>query len=188
MTSYRITKYNPEKRHEKGYYLDQKEWTGISDIGRPENNYLTYEEYEITESAYVEAIKYILNESNFDSLRISSIENRNTKGKYKKYSNSYNLRNINVDFENEINKLKNGQELRAMQLEKIIRLILREVIWMVLSNDEIEIRFGYDYYMYVKHRKLNLATITKIEQLGLFVEPNVAPIEYSIIDKNGNEV
>jgi hypothetical protein len=46
MTSYRITKYDPGRRNEQGHYLDDSEWTAISDIGKPEYNNMTYQAYE----------------------------------------------------------------------------------------------------------------------------------------------
>ena len=116
MTSYSITKYNPEKRNAQGHYLDHSEWTSIGDIGKPEYNNLDYAAYEKTE---------------------------------------------------------NGFELDFESIEKIIRLILREMIWMVLVNENIKIRFGHDYYMYVSTVNLKPSTISKIENNGLFVEPDI---------------
>mgnify|MGYP004123593095 CR=1 FL=1 len=53
MKTYRITKYNPSKRNEQGHYLDNNEWTSISDLKN-------LDEYFKVESAYVNAILTIL--------------------------------------------------------------------------------------------------------------------------------
>jgi len=31
---YRTTKFNPKKRNKQGYFLDNSEWTAISDVGK----------------------------------------------------------------------------------------------------------------------------------------------------------
>ena len=96
-----------------------------------------------------------------------------SKEEFEKEETTGKLKNINVDFDRDIRKLKNGFELNIENIEKIIRLILREMIWMVLVNENIEIRFGYDYYMYVSTVHLKPSTISKIENNGLFVEPDI---------------
>ena len=173
MTNYSITKYNPEKRNAQGHYLDHSEWTSIGDIGKPEYNNLDYAAYEKTETAYVDAIKIILNDINVTCLKVESLELHMSKEEFEKEEATGKLKNIHVDFDKEILKLKNGFELDFESIEKIIRLILREMIWMVLVNENIKIRFGHDYYMYVSTVNLKPSTISKIENNGLFVEPDI---------------
>ena len=185
---YRITKYNPEKRNEQGHYLDNSEWTAISDIGKPEYNNVTYEEYEEIESAYVDAIKSIMQDNNLELLIVDSLELHDKKQDFIKYEKTGRLRNITVDFDKEIKSLKNGLQLNTSEIDKIIRLILRETVWMLLVNKDFEVRFGYDYYMYVKTANLKLETIQKIERSKLFVEPEVEQIKYIINDNDGNEI
>ena len=126
MTSYSITKYNPEKRNAQGHYLDHSEWTSIGDIGKPEYNNLDYAAYEKTETAYVDAIKIILNDINVTSLKVESLELHMSKEEFEKEEATWKLKNIHVDFDKEILKLKNGFELDFESIEKIIRLILRD--------------------------------------------------------------
>ncbi|MFD3002586.1 hypothetical protein ACFS7Z_19605 [Pontibacter toksunensis] len=188
MVSYRITKFNPTKRNEEGHYLDDSEWTAISDIGKAQYNNVTYQEYETIETAYVKSIQLILREKNRKSLRIDSLELYDTKEDFDRYKKDGRLRNLTVDFENEISILKNKDELSLSQIEKFTRLMLRETIWMLLVDRDIEVRFGYDYYMYVKCEELASETMDAIHNLGLFVEPNVGQIDYKIIDEDGNEI
>ena len=187
-SSYRITKYNPEKRNEQGHFLDDFEWTSISDIDKSEYNNLTFDEYEKIESAYVDAIKSIMQDNNLEFLNIDSLELYDKKQAFKKKEHTGRLKNITVDFDTEVKTLKNGLQLGISEIEKIIRLILRETMWMLLVNNDFEVRFGYDYYMYVKTVNINQTTIDKIESTGLFVEPEVEQIKYLITDEDGNEI
>ena len=188
MTSYRITKYNPDKRNEQGHFLENSEWTAISDIGKPKYNNVTYEEYEKIESAYVNSIKLILQDNNFDHLVVDSFLRHDMKAEFKKYVTTGRVRNIKLDFDKEVKILKNGLKLNLVQIDKIVRLILRETIDLTLVNKEFEVRFGYDYYMYVKTTTLRPKTINKIRELGLFVEPGIEQRKFIFIDKDGNEI
>src|SRR5690606_35677859 len=103
--TYRITKFDPKKRNEKGHFLDNSEWTAISDIGKPEYRNVGFEEYEKTETAYTESVKLILNEKNITSLKIDSLELSNTLEDFENFRKNGRLKNINVDFSNEIDNL-----------------------------------------------------------------------------------
>ena len=188
MISYRITKYDPKKRNEKGHFLDNSEWTAISDIGKSDYNNPTFEQYERIENSYVDSIMLILNEKNISNLTIDSLELYDTKEDFEKHKQTGRLNNLVVDFDSEIKPLKDGIILDKNQISKIVRLILRETIWMLLINSQIEIKFGYDYYMYVTCEKLTNETIRCIELSGLFVEPEIGQIEYKVVDANGNEI
>lgn len=186
MTTYRITKYNPDKRNNLGHYTDNSEWTSISDIGKPSYNNVTYEEYEKIESAYVDAIKSAMADNDIKVLTIYSIELRDNKKDFEKNKETVRLRNIRVDFDNELKTLKEGSILNLTQIDKIARLILREITWMLLVGDNFEVKFGYDYYMYVKCKTLNTSTVGRIEASGLFVESDRPQRELIIIDQDGN--
>ena len=188
MTSYRITKYNPDKRTEQGHYLDNSEWTAISDINKPEYNSVTYEEYEKVETAYVDAIKAIMLDNNLEFLQVDSLELHDKKQDFKKYEKTGRLKNIIVDFNMELKILKNGLQIGFSEIDKIIRLILRETVWMLLINNNFEVRFGYDYYMYVKTNSIKESTIKEIEKTGLFLEPGIEQMKYILTDKDGNEI
>jgi hypothetical protein len=188
MTSYRITKYNPDKRNDQGHYLDDSEWTAISDIENPKYNNITYEEYEMVESAYVSSILLILQDKNFDHLVVETFLRHDKKSDFKKHFATGRIRNINLDFDTEVKILKKGLKLNLDQVDKIVRLILRETVDLTLANTNFEIRFGYDYYMYVETNGIMPSTIEKIEELGLFVEPEIEQIKYTFVDEDGNEL
>ena len=173
MVNYRITKYDPEKRNHKGHYLDRKDWISISCLGDSEYNLPNYEAYEKTETAYVEAVLTILHEKEIDQLKVEHLELHATAEDFENHQQEGILKNLPVDFESEIATLKNGTVFDLKKIRKIIRLILRETLWMELYHPTIKITFGYDYYMYVKCPKLKEHTIKCIEKMGLFVEPNI---------------
>ena len=186
--TYRITKFDPKKRNEEGHFLDNSEWTAISDIGNPKYNNISYAEYEKIETAYTESIKLILEEKRISNLKIDSFELYNTIEDFENYKKDGRLKNIDIDFKSEIATLKNGTTLNLKEIQKIIRLILRETIWMNLLNSEFKITFGYDYYMYVECSELTKSTIVNIQEMGLFVEPNMGQRTIIVVDENENEI
>lgn len=172
MKIYRITKYNPMKRNNLGYYTDNSEWTSISDIDKPAPNSPTFEEYEKVESAYVNAIKSVMADNNMTMLTIDSLELKCDKTDFVNYEKNGLLQNISTDFDSELKNLENGLNISIAQIDKMARLILREILWMVLIGDRFEVRFGYDYYMYITCETLTVSSVQKIESCGLFVEPD----------------
>ena len=172
MINYRITKFDPRKRNKQGHFLDNSEWTAISDIGKSAYKYVTYEEYEKVETTYIDAVRLILREKNLNSLEVDGLEaSYYTKEAFEEDTLSGRLRNIEVDYHDEIATLKNGTTLSLAEIPTIMRLILRECIWMKLLQADFSLTFGYDYYMYVKCYNLKGATIKAIEKMNLFVEP-----------------
>jgi hypothetical protein len=84
--------------------------------------------------------------------------------------------------------LKDGETLNLTEVQKMIRLILRETIWMYLTSSDLKISFGYDYYMYVECSELSKTTLGEIEKMGLFVEPDIGQRTIIVTDENGNEI
>lgn len=169
MTSYRISKYNPANRGSNGTYLDDSEWTSISHINKKEYKYLTYNEYKKIEDAYVEAVKIISADKKIDFLNVTSVEFYNDKASFAEYSNNETLKDLSVSFE-DVQSLRNGTQVPLDKLPELIRLVLREIIWMNLINRKIKIYTGYDYYLYTRCGKLKRSSIESIEKTGLFIE------------------
>lgn len=157
MKKYRITKYDPKKRDAVGRYLDNSEWISFYDVEKNGHETLTFLEYKKVESKYGEAIKMILKEKKVEKLKIDSLE-------------KYTLTDSFDDLENNISHMEEGLELNLKEVENLIRLILREQVWMNLVSTKVEINFGYDYYMSVKCEEINPIVIQEIEESGLFIE------------------
>lgn len=167
MFGWRITKYNPQYRDDRGAYL-KDEWICYSDIGEAfEDKIFTLAEYLKTENAYIQAILLFMEDLNVNSLRISSLEK---DGKCPK--------KVLVD---DI-EIVNNMDVARKDIIPIIQLILRKKIWCKFETKEMYVHFGYDYYMYIGSiKRPSDSTIEKIEQMGLFVEERKSP--YLNLDK-----
>ena len=163
MIEYRLSKYNPAFRDSRGVY-HKDEWTAISDIGKKyASQIFTYEEYYKTESNYVNVIIDLFKQNEIIDFRVSDLED---------YSGV-----DNEEYFKDIKKLdiKNlTPQLKIDEIENIIRLGLRELIWLNLvgknSNCKIIMHFGHDYYV-----KFNLDHQCRInkdvaEKKGLYFE------------------
>lgn len=170
MISWRITKYNPIYRDEKGVY-QKDEWTSCNDIGKAyEGKEFTIRDYMAGESAYVNAVISFMKNINVNTLTVQNIE---------KYNNIRKLNNMPLIYSDEMIKLyervHENSILEIEDIQDLCRLALREQIWCKLQNDnKMFVHFGYDYNMYIgcspKLRKDNLIEIT-----GLFVEKFDSP-------------
>lgn len=162
MFRWRITRYDPQYRDNRGAYLND-EWTDYSDIGRRtfEGKMLTREEYLKTENAYIQAVLLYMEDLNINTLRISCLEK---DGKCPK--------KVLVD---DIEIVKN-MDIAREKLTPILQSILRNKFWGKFETEEMYVHFGYDYYMYVGSiKRPSGSTIEKIEQMGLFVEEYESP-------------
>jgi|GEM_PF-549174 len=186
MVSYRVTKYDPKKRDKSGIYKDKNEWTSIGDIGNKKYGNVGFEEYEKVENSYIEAIRLILIEQKIDTVKVDSIKTSIDQEYFEVNKNENLFTNLEVEFDKDIEQLKNGFKIGFWEIDKTIKLILREIIWMNLISENIKITFGYDYYMYIECEELKFGTEIEIGRMGLFVEENVKQREVVITDENGN--
>ena len=162
MNSWRISKYNPAFRNERGAYL-KDEWTSVSDIGKSfDGEVLTLEEYRRIESAYVSTALSFLSETGLEALTIKKLE-------------TYGILELRVGdlwgitFDPKL--CREGMVISGDTLTDVCRLVLREVIWCNLESDNsFHINFGFDYYMYVSSSIRCEKSIAYGKQQGLFVE------------------
>ena len=170
MFTIQISKYNPKNRNALGHYLDHSEWTSISDIGKEKYNSPTYQDYKKVEDAYVEAVFLMMKEQGIDSLYINRQEKYTMLGELPYMERKGYLKDIDIDYQKYIHSLHNRQQVNLEGLDILIRLILREIVWMKLDNDYFEVSFGYDYYIYIKTLFIKTATRKQVESNGLYVE------------------
>jgi hypothetical protein len=167
MNSWRITKYNPAFRDERGAYL-KEEWTSVSDVGKSFGGViLTFGEYRRIEDAYVSTALSLVSEAGLDALTITHLE---THGVAK--ARAEDLRGIAFD-----PKLAStGMSLPRGALGDVCRLVLREILWCKLEAvSGFYLHFGYDYYMYVGSPVRSEKSIAYGRQQGLFVEEMGSP-------------
>jgi hypothetical protein len=169
-SSYRITKYNPQLRDERGAYLND-EWTSASDVGKqfPAGK-LQLSDYLSTENAYVDSAVALWRLAQGPALRVTSLEGNIEHAKRLKLPSVLNdilEQSMPTD----------GQMLADVEtIARVVRLILRELIWCRLQSDSgFFLHFGYDYYMYCGGVKLDTESHEAITKMGLFVEKFVSP-------------
>lgn len=160
MYQYRITKYNPIYRNEKGFYL-RDEWTDYSDIGKLfDGKALDKTEYFKVENSYINVIKILMNLCNVKVLKIKNLE-------IKDY-------NINKEI-----KIKNNIKLLANQIQKFAQYCLRNRIWCKFElKGSMYVHFGYDYYMFIGCN-ISYDKVSEIcRQNDLFCENFVSPYSH----------
>lgn len=164
--SWRITKYDPAKRNSSGHYL-LDDWTSIADIGRScSGRELTYQEYLLWESRYVQCIFDFLAEAGLSSLEVTALEKSRLD-----FTKAYEIQNIAF---NPVD-LKEEAVLSGRDLEDVLRLILREVLWCKLVGESFYVHFGYDYYLYIGSMSASLDAVREAMARGLFVEMMLSP-------------
>jgi hypothetical protein len=148
MYQYRITKYNPVFRDEKGRYTSE-EWTSFGDVGE----IVSVKEYVRVETAYIGTALAFLREAGVVELQIRGLEN------------SKKLPILLVE----------GKQLSLQELESTLRNVLRDEIWCRFEGKSAFVHFGWDYYMYVGVSKDCPEAYAFAEKSGLFVEDFQSP-------------
>lgn len=172
--TWRITKYNPKYRNERGVYL-RDEWTSISEIDSitNDNGMLKTHDYISTENKYVKAILDIMSCLDIQKLSIFGLE---------KWENTLDTTNFsslyNENMKSLYGQVTNGLWLEKDQISDLSRLILREKIWCKLKFDsKMYVHFGHDFYMFIGSEMMCEDTINNIEKSGLYVEDFISPIK-----------
>ncbi len=151
--SIRVSKYNPIYRDENGAYT-KNEWISYYDIVRCfEGEILTEEQYLEVENGYLNVIKNLYEIYPSLILNIEGLE----------------------QIDKNSAKWKDGDRITKDNIEELAREILREKVWCKLINENVEVHFGYDYYMYIVFVKgcsvhSIIKCLKRIRQKGLFIE------------------
>jgi hypothetical protein len=80
------------------------------------------------------------------------------------------LRDLEVDFEQDIKPITEEVKISQTSVEYYSRLCLREIFQMKFVHPKLELEFGFDYYMYVTCPKIPENIVSQIEKNFLFVE------------------
>lgn len=159
---YRITKYNPKFRDEKGRY-ERDEWTSVTDIGKViSGRVLTEKEYLSTENCYIDALRFLIKENNITSLKISELEI---------YQGEETIP-LKLEEREFISRITDNMTVNITDAEIVAKSVLRELMWCKLCAEkaDFEIEFGYDYYMYVRCNSITPAMKDAIIESGLYIE------------------
>ena len=164
MYYYRITKYNPNFRDEKGRYV-KNDWSCFSDVGKTfEDGALTLDGYESVEVLYIEAILSFVKCMNIPYLECKDVEKDDE------------IEAVSKDESFVYKQVKNNSKVNLKNLPVLLKLILRNYLWCrLVYGEQMFVHFGYDYYMYVGVAEGCEKVIKQIEASGLFVEEFVSP-------------
>jgi len=171
MKNYRITKYNPEYRNEKGYYT-ANDWTSLSDIG---NTYLektfTIGEYIEIEKAYCDVIAKILFNNHIDNFNVIEIEKYNSLWKVKRLLRRYKIY-LSEEECSIIKKIENNTAINCKDAITCIKLMLRGCFWAMLESPEPVMRLsvGQDYYVYMSCEEIPPYIINISAINGIYIE------------------
>jgi hypothetical protein len=162
MFNYRVTKYNPAFRNEKGWYV-KDDWVSYREIGRKFNDeILTLDAYLEIENKYIQAIIQFMKCNDITSFQVTRIQ---------RIFDPADDPNSTEEMINICNNIKNRSFVSGEKIEIICKLILRKYLWCLLRNDKnMEVRFSHDYYMFIVSKSACKKAIINIEKLGLFVE------------------
>ena len=167
MYGWRVTKYDPTFRDERGAYL-KGDWTSVSDIGKSfDGNVLTAAQYRDIEDAYVNTALSFVGEAGLDALTVDYLENHGAPA-----GQPPDLLAISLD----PRLVRTGMLVTGDALADACRLTLREMLWCKLgAPNGFYIHFGYDYYMYVGSPSPSLNSVDFGKTQGLFIEPMRSP-------------
>ena len=144
--AYRVTKYDPKLRDERGRWDD---WISMSDIGKTfRGRILTLDDYLDVEAKYLTALASFMAEAGVEHLQARAVEKH---GDHPAPSE--------------------GQRMSLTEAIEVVREILREQIWCRLeAPDNAYIHVGYDYYVYVGSDRSVETSVLLAKRLGLFVD------------------
>lgn len=157
MKSVRVTKYDPRNRDENDYYTLGDEWTSIADVGKLyEGHIFTTEQYLAAEEKYIKAVKVLMQQTGINELKIVDLENHSQV--------------TEMD-------LSEGKIIPRYLVKELVKMILREKVWgKLVANNQFEIHFGHDYYMYFVGVGLTDEINRELKKIeGLYVEEVPSP-------------
>ncbi|MCQ4637791.1 hypothetical protein NE619_13735 [Anaerovorax odorimutans] len=171
MTRYRITRYDPKNRNEKGYYAVDT-WVSYCDIGKYyEGKALEVQEYLSIEKSYVDAILDILLNMNVEALEIVELDSCFTIEELYKELKEWGI--LLTSKEKKLLKDVVGKkEISLDETRTIIPLILRECLWCKLISRQPEciLEFGYDLYTYITCSRIDKPLVKKAKKRGIYIE------------------
>ena len=160
MREYRLTKYNPLFRNEKGFY-EPEEWTFFAQVGTEvAGNELTLAEYEATEAAYIQVMISLFERAKAGPFRVSAkvVPFRVSEGQLPPAA------------------LPDGSEVPLSSLPAVLRSLLREEFWCRLTDRKGSfVHVGWDFYVYLGLPSQLESPEAVAQEHHLFLERCVSP-------------
>lgn len=136
MFNFRVSKYDPQLRDEFGAFVGD-EWTSVFDD-------VSIEEFKEIEGRYVQCAISLMKMCNISRLKAIEIEDHFDAAVYPECLEKETRYYHECFSENE------SKTFDQCELEKIIRLALREAVWFKLTGEHgFYLHFGYDLYLYI---------------------------------------
>lgn len=171
MIWHEIVKYSSENYDKNGVYT-KDEWTSRSDIGTVyEGKTFTLEEYLDVEQRYVNVVLSVMNASNCKYMTIQYLEA--DKAYIAKRIKTSNFNKIDFPLLKTISLLEADKRISIEKISDVLRLALREYIYVELSNKAhgTFVKFGYDYYLNVACPMKNEVLESIVRKEKLFLDP-----------------
>lgn len=163
MYYYRISKYNLKYRNSSGDYI-LEDWTSYSDIGETFcNKELTLEEYRIMENLFIDVVIFAMKETQQDFLIVSELE---------KIVDNNSVLNVGNESYALYKDIHNNARIHLKEIPLFMKLQLRELLWGKLVSENLNVHFGYDYYMYLISSKSLNKLIDFFYKKGIYIEEN----------------
>ena len=173
MVWHEIVKYNPKNYDSRGVYTID-EWTSRCDVGKCYNGKLfTIGDYLDVEQRYIAVILSIMKATKSKRLTIQYLEA--DKEYIVSRIESSKFYELDSCLLSSLPLLEEGHQIGINQLSDILRLALREYIYLELNNKEhdLQIKFGYDYYLDVACTLNNDVLSNIVRKEGLFLGPRL---------------
>ena len=171
MIWHEIVKYSSENYGENGVYT-KDEWTSRSDIGTVyEGKTFTLEKYLDVEQRYINVVLSIMDVTNCRYMIIQYLEADKTYiAKRIKTSKFHKIDSLLLK---SISLLEENKRISIGQISNVLRLALREYIYVELSNKahKLFVKFGYDYYLNVASSLSNEVLEDIVRKEKLFLDP-----------------
>jgi len=170
--NYRVTKYNPAYRNEKGWYM-RDDWTDYSEVVKTGAK-REYDEYKKIEDLYIHYLQIGLQSAADKTFVVSGLERY--KAEIKKYVDR--LQDCNKEL---LFKIKNNYKCSITEVLDIARLILRILVWCTFDSTSSYIDFSYEYYMFVGGVYYDESTIKEAALNGIYIEEMDSPMLYRAV-------
>ena len=171
MNRYRISKYDPSFRDERGYFTGE-DWTSFSDIGKEyHGTVLTNLQYTAVEAKYIDAVMTVLRQNQVHTMIVGKLEKRSSTAALKEMLDRCHLPFPPSDAAF-VSRIKDGARLDMTEIEKTVKLVLRDCFWCELSSESgaAKVEFGYDFYVYLQGVNIDADTIASFRSEGIYIE------------------
>lgn len=177
MKQFRITKYNPGFRNNRGHYM-YDHWTEISDVGKTlEGELVTKEMYFTAEADYINAIIQVLFENKVTHLRLVAFDKKLWKYCLLENKDKWYHRTEFESFD-----LFEDKKVYIDELETVLQMLFRGYGFHHLEiKDKCFIHLGYDMYLYIGVDNLSKKLRDKLNKTSIFIEDFTSPYYYKNI-------